>query len=182
MSEGLKFKVTVIGNGAVGKTSLIKKYTQGEFTKEYIATLGAQFTTYSSSVNDIPVEIIFWDVAGQDNPAFSALRKNFYKGSSGAIIVFSHEDSEHGNRSFQDIKKWFNDLKKNLGGSLPIILFGNKIDLVDEGSINTEQVDALVKELNFLGYYKTSALSGANVADAFENLTKKLVEVSKYLA
>lgn len=191
MSEddrGLVYKITVIGDGAVGKTSLIKKYTKGEFDAAYVMTLGAQFTQYQTEVSGTPIQLVFWDIAGQE--AFGQLRPNFYQGSSAAIIVFSHENNDHGEKSFQNITKWLTDIKKNCG-HLPIILFGNKIDLVDNVDIivkNKENpksnynVDILMKDYNFLGYYLTSALTGQGVNQAFSVLANKLYQIFKNFA
>ncbi|TFG26845.1 MAG: GTP-binding protein [Promethearchaeota archaeon] len=186
--RGLVYKVTVVGDGTVGKTSLIRKFTQGEFSEKYIMTMGAQFTQYETSIAGNPVKLVFWDIAGQE--AFGQLRANFYQGSSAAIIVFSHEENDHGEKSFQNISKWLNDIKKNCGMQ-PIILFGNKIDLIeniDKLVMNKEypksnyNVDILMKGYNFLGYYLTSALTGQGVNQAFGVLANKLFQIYKNFA
>ncbi|MFX0034405.1 MAG: Rab family GTPase [Candidatus Hermodarchaeota archaeon] len=180
--KGYGFKITVIGDGAVGKTSLIKKYTQGSFREEYIATLGTQFSKYEEKIDGEKVELFLWDIAGQDQ--FQALRQRFYIGSSGAIIVFSHDPAQL--RSYEHVPKWLDDLKKHCG-NIPIILFGNKIDLVDDGKLESNpniptsdiNVETFAKENRFIGYYKTSALTGQGVTDAFEVLVKKLYMIAK---
>jgi len=166
-SKGFVFKITVIGDGAVGKTSLIKKYTQGSFQKDYIKTLGAQFSKYDEEIEGDNCKLFFWDIAGQDE--FNFMRPTFYKGSKAAIIVFSHTDEE----SFDHIINWHEDIK-NYTGDLPIILFGNKMDLIDEKDLDNEKVVSIVKERNFLGYYKTSAKTGSGVYEAFQAIIKKL--------
>ncbi|MHA1476693.1 MAG: GTP-binding protein, partial [Promethearchaeota archaeon] len=82
-----KFKITVIGDPAVGKTTLVKKYTTGSFQKDYISTLGAQFSNYEEIIEGKQVKLFIWDIAGQET--FEMMRRKFYNGSSGAIIVFS---------------------------------------------------------------------------------------------
>ncbi|MHA2392941.1 MAG: Rab family GTPase [Promethearchaeota archaeon] len=180
--KGYGFKITVVGDGAVGKTSLIKKYTQGSFQKDYIATLGTQFSKYEEIIDGDKVELYLWDIAGQDS--FQALRQRFYTGSSGGIIVFSH-DPEQSN-SYNNVNKWLGDLKKHCG-SIPIVLFGNKVDLVDDGDLTSypdmptsdSNVETFAKESRFIGYYKTSALTGQGVTDAFKALVRKLHMVAK---
>ncbi|MGM0470121.1 MAG: hypothetical protein ACQERB_15080, partial [Promethearchaeati archaeon] len=83
-SEDFIFKITLIGDGAVGKTSLIKRYTHGTFEKDYIKTIGAQFSRYNKKIEGDEVELIFWDIAGQD---FLFLHPLFYKESKACIIV-----------------------------------------------------------------------------------------------
>ncbi|MHA1804525.1 MAG: Rab family GTPase [Promethearchaeota archaeon] len=167
--RGFVFKITVIGDGAVGKTSLIKKYTQGSFQKDYIKTLGAQFSKYDEKINGDNVKLFFWDIAGQAE--FMFMRPTFYKGSKAAIIVFSHGPGEE--ESFNHVKNWHDDIKQYCG-DLPVILFGNKIDLVDEKELNDEPIKQLVKERNFLGYYKTSAKTGEGVYEGFQTIIKEL--------
>ncbi|TFG06432.1 MAG: GTP-binding protein [Promethearchaeota archaeon] len=178
--RGLVFKVVVVGDGAVGKTSLIRRYTQGDFQKQYIQTLGAQFTNFRTEVESTPIDLIFWDIAGQE--AYGQLRGNFYQGSSAAIIVFSQEDSEHGKKSLQSVSKWYDDIKKHCG-PIPVILFGNKIDLINEDILakNKDQVDILFNSYRFLGFYNTSALSGDGVNIAFEIIVKKLFEINRHI-
>jgi len=169
--RGFVFKITVIGDGAVGKTSLIKKYTQGSFQKDYIKTLGAQFSKYDEKIDGDNCKLFFWDIAGQRE--FDFMRPTFYKGSKAAIIVFSQEDSEHGKESIASISEWHDDIKKYCG-ELPIVLFGNKIDLVKNPNANDGAIKKLVKQRKFLGYYKTSAKTGNGVYEAFQAIIKDL--------
>ncbi|MFW9819689.1 MAG: Rab family GTPase [Candidatus Thorarchaeota archaeon] len=178
--EGYGFKICVIGDGGVGKTSLIKRYTQRSFQKEYIATLGTQFSKYEEKVDGENVNLFLWDIAGQDS--FQALRQRFYTGSSGGIIVFSHAADQV--ESYHNVNKWVKDLKTHCG-NIPIILFGNKVDLVDDGELlnpNMPTSDAIVEQLtkvnSFVGYYKTSALTGQGVTDAFKALVRKLYMIA----
>ncbi|MFW9878277.1 MAG: GTP-binding protein, partial [Candidatus Thorarchaeota archaeon] len=91
-SEEFRFKIVVVGDGAVGKTSLIKKFTKGTFEKDYIKTIGAQFSKYNKKFNGDIVRLLFWDIAGQDD--FNFLHHLFYKESKAAIIVYSLEENE----------------------------------------------------------------------------------------
>jgi len=171
-TKGFVFKITVIGDGAVGKTSLIKKYTQGSFQKDYIKTLGAQFSKYDEDIEGDTVKLFFWDIAGQQE--FQFMRPTFYKGSKASIIVFSHGTNEED--SFDHVRDWHDDIKKYCG-DLPTVLFGNKIDLVEENddlNANDDKVDALLEERDFLGYYKTSAKTGNGVYKAFQAIIKEL--------
>ena len=169
------FKIIVIGDGGVGKTSLIKKYTKGSFKKEYIKTLGAQFSKYDEKIEKSAVKLFFWDIAGQAE--FSFMRPTFYKGSKAAIIVFSYAIGEL-DKSFNHIYDWHEDIKKYCG-DIPIILFGNKIDLVDDSSIDIGKVEEVVDKRDFLGFYKTSAKTGTGVYEAFQAIIKNLYEKYK---
>jgi Ras-related protein Rab-23 len=170
------FKITVIGNGGVGKTSLIRKYTKGSFQKEYIKTLGAQFSKYDEKIKGNTVKLFFWDIAGQSQ--FSFMRPTFYKGSKAAIIVFSHAPGEED--SFDDVGEWHEDIKKYCG-NIPIILFGNKIDLMPPEKLHDEKAIKFTKDRKFLGYYKTSAKTGNGVYEAFQAIISNLYEKFKDL-
>ena len=150
-------------------TSLIKKYTQGSFQKDYIKTLGAQFSKYDEELDGNNVKLFFWDIAGQAE--FMFMRPTFYKGSKAAIIVFSHAPEEE--ESFEHVINWHDDIKK-FCGDLPIVLFGNKIDLINEDELDDKNVKDLVKKRKFLGYYRTSAKTGSGVYEAFQAIIKDL--------
>jgi Ras-related protein Rab-23 len=169
--EAFRFKIVVIGDGAVGKTSLIKKFTKGTFEKDYVKTIGAQFSKYNKEFNGDLVKLVFWDIAGQDD--FNFLHHLFYKESKAAIIVYSLEENELGQNSFTHIKKWYEVVKNNCG-NIPIVLFANKVDLVDEKSINTSKIQNLVEEHNFLKYFFTSAKTGQGVVEAFNTIIEQL--------
>ncbi len=180
--KGYGFKIIIIGDGTVGKTSLIKRYTQASFQKEYIATLGTQFSKYEEAIDGEKVELYLWDIAGQER--FQALRQRFYIGSSGAIIVFSHASEQI--QSYDHVPRWLEDLKKHCA-NIPIVLFGNKVDLADEAILSSNpglptsdiNVEQFAKDNRFIGYYKTSALTGQGVTDAFKVLVKKLYTIAK---
>ncbi len=171
VKKKLKIKVTVIGDGSVGKTSLIQKFTQGTFKTDYSKTIGAQLTKYKTEIDGYRIELIFWDIAGQDD--FHFLRPSFYRASKAAIIVYSLEENDLGKRSFEHIAKWYEDVKQ-FCGEIPVILFANKVDLINEQSLDKTKIQNLVKELNFLGYYITSAKTGQGLDDAFNALSKEI--------
>ncbi|MFX1303351.1 MAG: Rab family GTPase [Promethearchaeota archaeon] len=180
MSEkAFGFKITVVGDAAVGKTSLIKRYTTNTFEKDYISTLGMQFSRYEENVGGEMVELFLWDLAGQES--FSTLRDRFYKGSSGAIIVFSLAPEEI--ETYRNINKWLSNIKEACG-NIPILLFGNKADLVDQNAIafspNYETSDVHVNKFaqdhNIIKYFRTSALTGQGVKEAFQTLVFKLYQ------
>ena len=167
----LRFKITVIGDGRVGKTSLIKKFTLGTFETDYVETIGAQFSTYDKEIDGNNIRLIFWDIASQRE--FDFLRPSFYRESNAAIIVYSVEENELGDHSFNHITNWHDEIKK-FCGDIPIVVFGNKIDLVDEKNLDQTEIQNRVDEQNFLDYYLTSAKTGENVFNAFNTIIEKL--------
>ena len=165
------FKITVIGDGGVGKTSLIKKYTKGEFEDDYISTIGAQFSIFDKIVDGDECKLFFWDIAGQDD--FASLREDFYKDSKAAIIVFSLENNSLGKESLRHVTNWYNEIMKQCG-DIPAVLFANKVDLIDKGTIDNGDFQNLLKDLNFIGIYRTSAKTGEHVNEAFISIINEL--------
>ena len=180
-SSGAKFrfKVTVIGDGRVGKTSLIKKFTHGSFQKDYIKTIGAQFSVYDKEINGDKIRLLFWDIAGQDD--FNFLRSSFFKNSRAAIIVYSLEENELGHESFNHISYWHKDILEHCG-DIPIVIFSNKVDLVDEDNLDNSEIQKIVNNRNFLGYYVTSAKTGQGVINAFNAIIDELYQKYKGLS
>ena len=174
-----RFKVAVIGDGRVGKTSLIKKFTQGSFKKDYVKTIGAQFSVYDEKINEDKIRLLFWDIAGQDT--FHFLRPNFFKNSRAAIIVYSLEENNFGKDSFDHILTWHDDITK-FCGDIPIVIFGNKIDLVDADKLDKTKIQDLMKNNNFLGHYITSAKTGKGVIEAFNAIIETLYSKFKSLS
>jgi small GTP-binding protein len=171
VKKKIKVKVTVIGDGSVGKTSLIQKFTQGTFKTDYIKTIGAQLSNYETEIDGYRIELIFWDIAGQDN--FHFLRPSFYRYSKAAIIVYSLEENDLGKRSFDHITSWHKDVKQ-FCGEIPVVLFANKVDLINEQNLDKSKIQNLVKEHSFLGFWITSAKTGQGLDDAFNTLSKEI--------
>lgn len=167
------FKIVVIGDGAAGKTSLIKRFTQGSFNKDYIKTLGAQFSRYERilDIHDSKVRarLFFWDIAGQSE--FKFMRPTFYNGAKAVIIVYDLTRIE----TMHNISEWLDDIT-NYCGKLPTICFGNKSDLIDESSYDMNPIREIGKQRDFLSIYLTSAKTGKNVHDAFNAIIDILVQ------
>jgi len=166
-----QFKIAVIGDGAVGKTSLISQFTKSSFREDYIKTIGAQFSGYDKMIDDDSVNLLFWDIAGQND--FNFLRPSFFNNSKAAIIIFSLEENELGKDSFEHVLNWHEDVKMYCG-DIPILLFANKVDLIDKNKIKRDQIKNLVEEHQFLNYCITSAKTGEGVLKAFNGIIEKL--------
>ena len=173
-----QFKACVIGDPAVGKTSLISKFTQSSFKEEYIRTIGAQFTTFEREIDGDLIKLLIWDIAGQRD--FDFLRPSFFNNSKAAVIVFSLEENDHGRNSFENILNWYEDVKR-FCGNIPIILFGNKVDLIDESKLDKSSIEEIVDQNNFIDFFITSARTGQGVENAFTKLIKILHDKYKVL-
>jgi small GTP-binding protein len=167
------FKIVVIGDGRVGKTSLIQKFTRSSFKEDYIKTLGAELSNYDCEINEDKIRLQFWDIAGQDK--FHFLRPSFFNKSRAGIIVCSLEENKLGLDSFKNIPNWYEEIKKYCG-DIPILIFANKVDLIDISQVDKSPFQEFVKENNLLGYCITSAKTGEGVIDAFNTIIKVLYD------
>jgi len=165
------FKITVIGDGGVGKTTLIKKFTEGTFEEDYISTVGAQFSFYDEKINGDECKLYFWDIAGQKE--FEFLRADFYEESKAAIIIYSLEENDLGKESLNHIVDWYEDLRTHCG-DIPVIVFANKVDLIKEDKLDDAYLQNLVKGKNIIGIYQTSAKTGQGVDEAFQKIIREL--------
>ena len=175
MKEGQKFrfKISVIGDSQVGKTSLMEKFTKSTFDKDYGKTFGVKVSMFDSDIEGNMIRLLFWDIAG--GAKYHFLRPRFLKESRAAILVFSLEDNELGKESFNHIPEWYNEVLKNCG-EIPIYIFANKVDLVDENKLDESNIKNLVEENNFRGYYFTSAISGSNIIKILKVIRQDLYE------
>ena len=179
IGKKFRFKITVIGDGMVGKTTLIRKFTKGSFVQDYVKTIGAQFSVFDKQIDEDKIRLLFWDIAGQVD--FNFLRPSFFNNSRAAIIVYSLEDNELGENSFKHIDDWYKDITEHCG-EIPTVIFANKLDLVDENSFDDSKIQNLVDNHNFLGFYKTSAKTGSGVIEAFNALIETLYRKFKALS
>jgi Rab family protein len=174
-----RFKIAVVGDGQVGKTSLIKKFTQGSFKKDYVKTIGAQFSVYDKEIDEDTIRLLFWDIAGQQD--FNFLRPSFFKNSRAAIIVFSLEENDLGKESFKHIPNWYNDIKQ-FCGNIPVVIFANKVDLINESDLNHAEIEKVVEKNQFLGYSITSAKTDQGVIEAFNSIIDELYHIHKEIS
>jgi small GTP-binding protein len=174
----INIKISIIGEGYVGKTSFRKQYLGQGFSTEYLATLGADFAIKNVvHVNGIIWRLQIWDIAGQ--PRFDKIRKNFFTGSQIAFVMYSIDDK----KSYKLVTDWVNELWDNNGrGKIPVLLIGNKIDLREslEDSISPEDGKKIQSEIESIVDFKvpfleTSAKTGENVEKAFQEIIDEFV-------
>ncbi len=172
-SEGghFGFKVIIIGEDDVGKTSLVMRHAEQKFKKSYLPTLGVSITTNTLELPLRKAKVTFsnWDFGGQSY--FRRVRLSYYAGAQACFIVFDLTNR----KSFENVLKWKEE-KEKFAGDILTILLGNKNDLVAERAVSQEEVMEFVGKNGFT-YFETSALTGANVEDAFNLLAYKLVDL-----
>lgn len=174
-------KVALLGDGAVGKTSLRKRFMGKGFSGQHNMTIGADFATINKEIGGDTAIYQIWDLAGQKS--FQAIRGRFYKGVYGGLVVYDVTRPE----SFNSIPKWIEELWRHNGiGKVPVIILGNKSDLRDKNSVPivkgqeyaTKMTQAMGNEFS-VEYRDTSAKTGENVDDAFEILGRQVMNFMK---
>ncbi|MFX1296503.1 MAG: Rab family GTPase [Promethearchaeota archaeon] len=175
MSEEVKytFKVSVVGDKAVGKTSLIDRFVNKKFENDYIATMGVSITLKNLLVDGITVQLMLWDIGGSEK--WDRLRGMFYRGSNGIIIVYDVTRPA----TFLNVTHFLQDLEESVQEKIPFILIGNKIDLIDLRKIQLENANELMKASNAIASYETSAKTGENVESSFQLIAEACFNKSK---
>jgi small GTP-binding protein len=164
------FKIMVIGEGAVGKTTLVNRYVTGTFERDYKTTIGSQFAVKLAHISppdadySTGIKIQAWDVAGQAR--FKAVRKMYYSGAAGIIIVFDVTRR----RSFTELSKWVQEADESIGTRVPIVCVGNKTDLPDR-AVPSDEAKRWAEDQGFV-YMESSAKTGDGVADMFSVLAE----------
>lgn len=162
-------KVIVVGNGQVGKTSMITRFARGIFTNEYKKTIGVDFLEKKLYLNSIGEEITFllWDTAGQEE--YDAITRTYYKGAGACILAFSTTDRA----SFEAITSWHQKVKDECG-DIAMVLVQNKVDLMDNAQVEAREVEFLAKKLH-LKLYRTCVKDDLNVSEVFMHLGSEFV-------
>jgi len=164
------FKITVLGDAGVGKTSLINRFTEGSFSDDYKPTLGANIVRKDVVLEKIRVRLIMWDLAGQER--YQVIRSMYFQGCQGALFVY--DVTRHS--SYESIvSRWLRDFKKYVRKEGVFILIGNKIDLEEERAVPTEKGEELAKKINANHFIETSAKRGENIEEAFLLLVKQIL-------
>ena len=167
-----QFKIIIVGDPSVGKTSLVLKYTNNAFRRNYVPTLGVMVSDKVFKIDENIIQLTLWDIGGQQK--FETMRQQFYRGSDAVFLVLDLTKPE----SFNNIPKWFSDVAdqlKDRSGGLMGFIIGNKKDLTEQRQITTEMANQMANQFN-LGFIETSALLGDNVDYAFSTIAKMLYE------
>jgi len=158
----------LLGDAAVGKTSLIKQYIKGSFAKDYKMTIGTDIFTKDVVTDEHTITLSIWDIAGQER--FKFFRQSFYRGSSGAMVVFDLTRYPTFN---PNVVNWLKELW-GFTGRIPIVLIGNKVDLADLRNVREGDVQSFADKIP-CPYIETSAKTGIHVDEAFKGIALSML-------
>jgi Ras-related protein Rab-11A len=170
------FKICIVGEPAVGKTSLLRRFVKNQFETKHIKTVGVDISKQPIVVDidgkKTNITLLFWDLAGQ--VVFHLLHKVYLNGAMGIMIAFDLTRE----KTLTNVEGWKHIVTKHGYGDVPTILVGNKADLKAERTVKQEDIDAMMKKLGIVHYFEASALDGQNVAQLFESVAKNVFKSS----
>jgi len=157
----------LLGDSAVGKSSLVLRFVRGQFFEYQESTIGAAFLTQNVSLNDYTVKFEIWDTAGQER--YHSLAPMYYRGAAAAVVVYDITNAD----SFSRAKSWVKELQRQGSPNIVIALAGNKCDLASKRKVESSEASEYAKD-NGLFFMETSAKTALNVEELFKAIAKKL--------
>ena len=171
--EVFEFKIILVGDPGVGKTSIMTKFVSNEFQNTYLSTIGVEFKSKEIHINNNTcARLKIWDTCGQEK--FRAITRQYFKNSEGVFVVFDLTNKE----TIKKLDIWMKDIKDNIDNDYFIFLMGNKSDIKDRDLTIAEEAKqfAINKKIN---YYEVSAKTGSGIYNIFEKMASKLINKKK---
>jgi small GTP-binding protein len=166
-SKTCQFKLVLLGESSVGKSSLVLRFVKGQFHEFQESTIGAAFLTQTVQIDDTTVKFEIWDTAGQER--YHSLAPMYYRGAQAAIVVYDISNKE----TFHKAQTWIKELQRQANPNIVIALAGNKLDLANKRAVSYDEAKAYADESSLL-FMETSAKTAANVMEIFTSIAKKL--------
>lgn len=164
------FKLLLIGDSGVGKTSLLLRFIRNEFNLESKSTIGVEFATRSIQVDGKTIKAQVWDTAGQEK--YRTITSAYCRGAVGALLVYDISKQQ----TYENVERWLKELRDHADPDIVIMLVGNKSDLRHLRAVPTDEAKTFAKENN-LEFIETSALDSTNVDDAFQNILTDIYKI-----
>ncbi|XP_019642316.1 PREDICTED: ras-related protein Rab-32B-like [Branchiostoma belcheri] len=174
--QEMLYKVLVIGEFGVGKTSIIRRYTEGYFSPNYKLTIGVDFALKSLDWDErTKINLQLWDIAGHER--FGHMTRVYYKYAIAAIIVFDLSRPT----TFESVLKWYIDVNEKVmladQQPIPVILLANKCD-IDDSTFDKSSLEDFCKQHKFIGWFETSAKLDKNIDEAMQFLVSHILKLS----
>lgn len=163
------FKMVLIGDSWVGKSWVLIRFSDDNFTENHVTTIGVDFRFRCLEIDGKTVKLQIWDTAGQER--YKTITNSYYRGAEGVIIVFDLNNKE----SFLNIKDWLAEAKNGIDERTEILIFGNKWDIPDQRQVSDKEIKEFTDKTG-INIIQCSAKTGKGVEDGFMLMTKRLME------
>lgn len=163
------FKLVLIGDSGVGKSSLLLRFADDNFTDSYISTIGVDFRFRTITIDKKTVKLQIWDTAGQER--FRTITSAYYRGADGIIMVYDVTNLD----SFDHVEEWLSEVDRYANDNTSKLLVGNKADKVDEKQVTEEKAQRFAEKLG-ISFLETSAKTATNVEAAFHTMAEELIK------
>ena len=163
------FKVLLLGNSDVGKSSLLLRVVDSVWNETFVPTIGVDFKVKTVEIGDKKVKMQIWDTAGQER--FRNVISTYFRGGNGLLLIYDITNKD----SFKNLESWLIEIEKNASENILKLLIGNKSDLEEDREISKEEGQAFANR-NGMQFMETSAKMNTNVDEAFQALGKLMIE------
>ena len=170
--QPLTFKFLLVGDGAVGKTSLVRRLCKGSYSDTTEETVGVEFMPHSITIENQLIKLQIWDTAGQEQ--YRSLGRAYYRNALGVLLVFSIDNHS----SFESLQKWLDDIRSLCHPHARVLLVASKCDLEEQRKITKTEIESFVQSYN-LEYIESSAKNNINVEEAFYKLASDVLNAVK---
>jgi len=163
------FKLVLLGDSAVGKSSILVRFSDDEFVESHINTIGVDFRYRTVTIDNHVVKLQIWDTAGQEK--YRTIVRAYYRGADGVVLVYDVTNQD----SFDHVDEWLADVDKFAERNPVRLLVGNKADLMDQRQVSEELASKYAEE-NHISWLETSAKTNTNIHAIFLTLAKELIK------
>lgn len=168
--DEIEFKVLLVGDSKVGKTSILLQFTEETYSEAHVMTIGIDYKVKRIQMDNYKINLKIWDSAGQER--FQSITKNYYKGADAVVFVFDITDRD----SFTNLKKWIKQAEDHVTNkNYKKIIVGNKDDLEPERKVEQKEISYFAKKNN-IDYIETSAKTNHNITEVFSYLVNDLLK------
>ncbi|KAM7367149.1 hypothetical protein PAMP_015073 [Pampus punctatissimus] len=163
------FKVVLVGNSSVGKTSLLRSFCEGHFHPSTTATVGIDYSVKTLTLDNMQIAMQLWDTAGQER--YRSITKQFFRKADGVVVMYDVTVLE----SFKAVQPWLTNVQEAAGEGVPVLLLGNKMDMDGDREVTFKEAEQLAYE-NKVMFFEVSAYTGKNVTESLTHLARVLME------
>uniref|UniRef100_A0A3Q4ADB3 Ras-related protein Rab-15 n=1 Tax=Mola mola TaxID=94237 RepID=A0A3Q4ADB3_MOLML len=166
------FRLLMLGDSGVGKTCMLRRFTEGEFDTSHISTIGVDFKMKTLEIDGIKVRVQIWDTAGQER--YQTITKQYYRRAQGIVFVYDITNKP----SFQHLAKWVSDVDEYAPDMVQRILVGNKSDDEMRRQVTTDQGSKLAETYG-MDFFETSASASSNITESFTRVVELVLQAHK---